>query len=124
MANKFNIGGMMLGWWNEKETSPRNMVVDLVPLAELAEQEGWDISKLYDRIQGFTDAFEMLARNYDLSPKETPMDIDAFRQLQSELQEAMKERMKSQLNYTDEDMEEDTVPVNVLPEQLELPLGA
>lgn len=97
MSLKENLGGMMLAWENEGEGKLRSMSVDLVPLVELSERESWPQEKVYDRIQGFLDAFEVIATNYNVFPRTAPMDQETFRLLQKTLQAQLAARVKMEV---------------------------
>ena len=99
--SKENLGGMMLAWKNEGEETSRSMSVDLVPLVELSEKEQWPQGKIYDRIQGFLDAFEVIATNYNVSPRDTSMDQQSFYNLQKQLQTELAAKLSNELSKED-----------------------
>ena len=95
---KFNLGAMVMGWWNEGEEKPRHTVVDMVSLSDLADREEWTKEEFENRLQGFVDGLSILGKNYNIFPKQAPISEEDWVNLQNIVTDAFLESKQAREN--------------------------
>lgn len=91
----FNLGMMLVAYANENDDKTiRHIQVDMKPLAAMAEREGFTREEYLQRVQGFSDALDLVLKNYNVSPKTTPLSQEDWEEIQDVFQSTLREHYK------------------------------
>ena len=91
---------------NEGEEGLKTVAIDLGPLTEFGKKEGLTDDQLNQRLRGFEDAMNLVLMNYNISPKKTPLTMEAYGSMQKAMAQDLfeKQQTKQQQQETPSDV--------------------